>query len=279
MRRVLVVNGDDFGFTEGVNLGVVEAFERGVLRSATLMANGAAFEHAVELARRHPGLDVGCHLVLVGGRAVAPPRDKLPVSLGQLFFRLARGWRRPQIEAEFRAQLDRLLEAGVRPTHLDTHKHTHLAPPVLAALLGVAREYEIGWVRRPFDLPLSEAHGGAALPQRLLTRALRPLQRSFERKLLRFERRAADHFAGFQMTGRLRTRQLAGLIRALPEGVTEFMCHPGRCTADLLEAQTRLKQSREEELAALTSPEVREAVRESGVLLAGFGDLPDPGRP
>jgi predicted glycoside hydrolase/deacetylase ChbG (UPF0249 family) len=85
--------------------------------------------------------------------------------------------------------------------------------------------------------------------------------------------RATDHFAGFQMTGHYDAASLAKLLRALPEGSTEFMCHPGKLTESLRAAPTRLKESREQELRALTSPDVRAAIAERGVVLCGFPDL------
>ena len=151
MRR-LIVNADDFGFTTDVNTGIIEAHERGILTAATLMANGPTFEHAVELARRNPALDVGCHLVLVGvARSVAEPNWELPRTVPQLLWRLcngSRGW----IERELESQVEKILRAGMEPSHLDTHKHTHLAPPVLEAVCRVAERFSIPWVRRPFDL-------------------------------------------------------------------------------------------------------------------------------
>jgi predicted glycoside hydrolase/deacetylase ChbG (UPF0249 family) len=99
------------------------------------------------------------------------------------------------------------------------------------------------------------------------------VRRRFARVLARHGCRSTDHFAGFQITGRYTASDLARLIRSLPEGSTEFMCHPGFCTDELRAARTRLKESREEELRALTSPEVRAAVEESGVKLVNYREL------
>ena len=85
--------------------------------------------------------------------------------------------------------------------------------------------------------------------------------------------RSTDHFAGFQVTGRYAAADLARLIRALPEGSTEFMCHPGACGDELRGARTRLKESREQELRTLTSPEVRAALVEAGVELVTYRGL------
>jgi chitin disaccharide deacetylase len=258
----LVVNADDFGFTRDVNQGIVEAHCRGILTATTLMATGEAFEHAVQLARENPSLDVGCHLVLVG----APP---LPRTVLELTRALAAG--RIQIFDELTAQVRRILDEGLRPTHLDTHKHTHLLPPVLDAVARISEEYKIPWVRRPFDFPMTPA--GVSWTKRATSRAFRVVRRRFARVLARHGCRSTDHFAGFQITGRYTASDLARLIRSLPEGSTEFMCHPGFCTAELRGARTRLKESRERELHALTSPEARAALDESGVKLVNYRGL------
>ncbi len=267
--RLLIVNADDFGFTRDVNRGIVDAHRHGILTAATLMANGAAFDDAVGLARQTPALDIGCHLVLTGGRSVANPSRELPATVPALAAAIAA--RRLSIEGELAAQIRRVLDAGLQPTHLDTHKHTHLLPPVLDAVAALAGEFGIRWVRRPFDFP--RTGGGMPLWMRAAAIGIRVLQRRFERILARHDCRATDHFAGFQMTGRFRTRQLADLIRNLPDGLTEFMCHPGFATAELLAARTRLKGSRQRELEALTSPETRRAVEDAGVRLVSYRDL------
>jgi len=268
-RKQLVVNADDFGFTPDVNEGIVEAHRRGILTAATLMANGAAFDDAVKLARQTPSLDIGAHLVIVGGRSTLTGRP-LPASVPRLLAAIAR--RDIRVYEELRDQVRRIVDAGLRPTHLDAHKHTHVAPPVLDAVARIAEEFGIRWVRRPFDFPLN------ALPvppaRRFLSQALGLLLRArFHRVLARRGCRTTDHFAGFQITGRFRTPELVALMAAIPEGSTELMCHPGRCGEALRNARTRLKESRERELEALVSREAREAVERNGIALVNYGGL------
>jgi predicted glycoside hydrolase/deacetylase ChbG (UPF0249 family) len=269
MGRRLVVNADDFGFTRDVNRGIIEAHVNGILTATTLMANGGAFEDAVSLGQVHPGLDIGCHLVLVQGPSLALPGSMLPATLPQLLQALA--LRRINPYLEFRAQIERIFAAGLQPLHLDTHKHTHLLPPVLEAVARLSGEFRIPWVRRPFDLPL--VAGEAPWTKRVLTRGVGFLRAQVHRTLESHGCRTTDHFAGFQLTGLFRAGELASLIRTLPEGTTEFMCHPGRCTEELRGAATRLKESRERELEALVSDAVREALRSGGVELLRYRDL------
>ena len=137
--RTLHVNADDFGFTRDVNEGIVHAHHAGILTATTLMANGAAFEHAVGLARATPTLDVGCHLVLTGGVSVVSG-SPLPGDVKQVMLAVASGRLDPYVE--LRAQISRIMAAGIRPTHLDTHKHTHLFPPVLNAVARLGEDSE-----------------------------------------------------------------------------------------------------------------------------------------
>ena len=267
--RQLIVNADDFGFTRDVNRGIIEAHTHGILTAATLMANGDAFDDAVRLAREHPSLDVGCHLVLVQGRSVLRPGAALPASVSHLVSALCR--RGIRVYDELRAQVERIAGAGLRPTHLDTHKHTHLLPPVLDAVCRLSREFAIPWVRRPFDFPLSA--GSVPFMQRALSRSLHGLRVQFHGKLARHGCRTTDQFAGFQLTGRFRARELAELLRALPPGVTEFMCHPGYCTDELRAMSTRLKDSRAQELEALVAAEVREVLNSERIQLVSYREL------
>jgi predicted glycoside hydrolase/deacetylase ChbG (UPF0249 family) len=236
----LIVNADDFGFTHDVNEGIIEAHRRGVLTATTLMATGAAFDHATELAKKTPGLDVGAHLVLIGGPG-------MPRTVAALVKQVALG--STKIYDELDAQLRRIAAAGIRATHLDTHKHTHLLPPVLDAVARLAREHRITWVRRPLNLPVLTG------------------------KLRRSGCKVTDRFEGFSLTGKFHTRELVAFLDRLRPGLTEFMCHPGRCSDELRCAETRLKESRQRELEALIAPETREALERNCVELTNYREL------
>jgi predicted glycoside hydrolase/deacetylase ChbG (UPF0249 family) len=270
MSKQLVVNADDFGFTPDVNQGIIEAHRNGILTATTLMANGDAFDDALRLRRETPALDIGCHLVLIGGLSLVSGRP-YPSSITQLLAALAR--REFRVYEELAPQVRRILDAGIRPTHLDTHKHTHLAPPVLEAVARISEEFGIRWVRRPFDFPLHALSGGVPRMKQWTSRALGMMRARFHRVLARHGCRTTDHFAGFQITGRFRAAELVELMAVIPEGSTELMVHPGRCGPALRAAPTRLKESREEELAALVAPEVRDAMARHGIELVNYAGL------
>jgi predicted glycoside hydrolase/deacetylase ChbG (UPF0249 family) len=275
-RKQLVVNADDFGFTPDVNAGIVEAHRYGILTATTLMANGDAFDDAVRLARETPTLDIGCHLVLIGGRSLLTG-EPLPATAPQLVAALAMG--RIRVYDELAAQLRRIADTGLGPTHLDTHKHTHLAPTVLNAVARVAEEFGVRWVRRPFDFPLHTLRQGVPRMKRLTSDALGLMRRRFHRVLAKHGCRTTDHFAGFQITGHFRTQELIELMSVIPQGSTELMVHPGRCGPALRAARTRLKESREAELAALVAPEVRAAMLRHGIALVNYKGLESEPQP
>lgn len=262
------MNADDFGFTKDVNDGIIEAHRNGILTATTLMANGDAFDHAVSLARENPSLDIGCHLVLVGGVSIVDGRP-FPATVGQLIREILA--RRINPFLELRAQIERIITAGVSPTHLDTHKHTHLFPPVLDAVAKLGNEFGIRWVRRPFDFPLQG--GPVPLSRRIISRSLGFLRPQFHGVLQRNGCQTTDYFAGFELTGAFHASDLVRLIGALPDGSTEFMCHPGFLRDELRQARTRLKESREQELRALVDPGLRDALSRSGVRLARYREL------
>jgi len=256
----LIVNADDFGFTRDVNAGIAEAHTRGILTATTLMANGGAFEDAVVVARNIPTLDVGIHFVLVGGDSVLTG-NPFPKTVPELARAVYSG--QLDLYGEFAAQAAKIRAAGITPTHADTHKHTHLLPPVCRALCTVAEEYHIPFVRRPCDLDLPYR---ASVTTKLVNSLVRRLARGMDLSPLR----STDHFAGFAITGRFDAAVLQALFAKLPDGVTELMTHPGHCTAELQQAPTRLKQSRAAELKALIAPETRAALDSNQIALTTY---------
>ena len=257
--KQLVINADDFGFTADVNAGIVEAHRNGVLTSTTLMATGGAFEEAVRLAHETPSLDIGCHLVLVQGESLVTGR-KLPDTVAALLPALVRKQLDPY--TELKAQIEKIFSAGIKPSHFDTHKHTHLLPTVFRAVTQLAKEYQVRYVR----LPLDRTFAFSAAPIYFASHFYRRFTR-------RYGVLTTDHFLGFRLTGFLTEETFAGALARLRDGTTEFMCHPGYLGAELKSAPTRLKEARVREVEALTSPQIRRLIKEAGIRVSGFDNL------
>jgi chitin disaccharide deacetylase len=278
--RRLIVNGDDFGLTLGVNRAVMELHQKGVLTSATLMARAPATEDAVALALKTPTLGTGCHIVLVDGVPLLPAHE-IPTLVDQktgrfypspgAFLRhlLLGRIRQAEIEAETAAQIASLQYRGMRLTHIDTHKHTHMFRAVLSPLLRAARAAGIRAVRNPFEPAWScRATPGAPLVRRIEVDLLRPLEPAFHRIAAEEGFATTSGALGVLATGTLNTTTITSLLRSLPPGTWELVTHPGYNDSDLDHARTRLTASREAERQALLAIE-----RTDGLELVSFEHL------
>jgi hopanoid biosynthesis associated protein HpnK len=284
--RRLIVNADDFGLTPGVNRAIVEAHAEGSVTSATLMANSAAFDNAVSLAKAQTQLGVGCHVVLVNGSPVLP-RDEVrglissgsgrfAESLYGFALRVATGRTDArEIEAEVSAQLRKLQSASIAISHIDTHKHTHVLPQVLRPLLRAARGRGVRAVRNPFEpIRSSWLRGYTGMwGQYGKIKLLHLLAGRFREEVARAGMTTTDGTIGIVATGFMDEVLLRRMVEALPEGTWELVCHPGYNDAALKAARTRLRGSRAEELRLLTSPNVREMLARSGVGVISYRDL------
>lgn len=275
-RRAIIFNADDFGLTAGVNAGVIEAHRAGLVGSASLMVTTPAFDGALELARAHPALDLGIHLALTG----VPPAlahdaasglvagDRFH-SLGVLLARLASGRvSAPALRAELRAQLERALASGLTFTHLDSHHHVHLLPHISTVVGELARECGIACVRRVPALEAGTPCRPAQVLKRLMLRGADWRAQPALRGL-----RHADAFRGVPFPA-----NLAGwrrLLRGVPTGTTEFMCHPGRHDPAVA-AFDSLVAGRAVELAWLRQPALAALLRAHGITPASFVDLDCP---
>ncbi|HEY4356617.1 MAG TPA: ChbG/HpnK family deacetylase [Acidobacteriaceae bacterium] len=260
----LILNADDFGQTLGINRAIQELHTAGALTSATLMANSAAFDDAVAIAQSLPTLGVGCHVVLIDGTPLSPPANiptllgpdgkNFRTSLAEFWLAALRGKIDPaDIERETSAQIRKLQDAGIGVTHLDTHKHTHILPAVAAPLLRIAERLGIRAIRSPFEQPWSLALSHGPLLRRAQVRVMRILRPRFQ-ALPQIRSGAVcttDGTLGISATGRLDTSTLDALLRAMPEGTWELVCHPGYNDSDLKAIPTRLRETREVERQAL----------------------------
>jgi hopanoid biosynthesis associated protein HpnK len=287
--RCLIINADDFGLTSGVNQAIVEGNQHGTITSTTLMATGAAFDDAVELARSCPSLSVGCHVVLVDGAPVlnasqipslidgdSPDPAHFRQGWGS-FVRAALSGRLAsyEIEAEATAQIRRLQSAGIVVSHLDTHKHAHMFPAVLRPLLQAAQACGVRAVRNPFEpARLSLLAQRPGLWKRwMATRMLRRFAGTFRRAVLDAGMAAPDGALGVTATGALDVQLLAWIIERLPEGTWELVCHPGYNDTQLQAVRTRLRQSRMQELELLTSCATLELLSRNSIDLISYRQL------
>lgn len=282
----LIVNADDFGLTTGVNRAIVEAHQRGIVSSATLMANGAQFDDAVQSVNSVPKLAIGCHIDLIQLSPVSANDEvRTLVVNGHFrpgFARFAANVMRGKINAaeimaEATAQIRKLQAAGIRVSHFDTHKHTHVFPPVLKALLRAAKECGVRAVRNPFEPESAVSLRRAVERWHVLSRwvavqSLRTLAADFRRQVENTGLATTDGTVGIALTGHMDQRSLCELLKQVPQGTWELVTHPGYSTPELA-GLSKLTRSREEELRLLTSDETRRAIEQAGIEIISYSEL------
>jgi len=289
---MLILNADDFGLTPGINRAIAELHAAGALTSATLMASGPAFDDAVRVARAHPTLGVGCHIVLTDGSPISPPhtiptllgpdkktfRPKLTHFLRDLFLNRIDP---ADIAREAHAQITRLQQNGIHPTHIDTHKHTHLFPSVARPLLEAAERTGIPAIRNPFEPPWSIALGKSPLLRRLQLRVLAPLRPRFLAlpQIKSGTILTTDGTLAISATGSLTPQTLTQTLAAMPAGTWELVCHPGYNDTDLDAITTRLRAHREIELHALLQAFATDSPHPSTVELINYAAVSAPSPP
>jgi hopanoid biosynthesis associated protein HpnK len=273
--KQLIVNADDFGLTPGVNRGVLRAFQNGIVTSASLLVVGSAFEEAVVLARANPGLDIGLHLALVEERAVlgremlptlVDETGRFPRTSGEFFRRAFLGrinW--GEVEREIAAQIARFQKTGLRLSHINSHQHLHMFPPVFRIVRRLTREMDNLWIRNPMG-PWRKSPDVRMRRwvQRLgLNLTCLSVRRLYGSSLPDMP----DGLYGFEVGGCLTRSALQQIARRIPDGVYELICHPGE---DDTETRTRYSNwgyRWAEELEALTAPETRVALEKQGIVL------------
>jgi predicted glycoside hydrolase/deacetylase ChbG (UPF0249 family) len=269
----LIVNADDFGISEAVNRGIVEAFDSGIVTSTSLMATGSAFEHAAALARARPRLALGVHLVLTehrplaGSSAVASlvgPDGRFPPHVKQLLRAALRGRiTLSEVRLELDAQIRRVRNAGLAVSHVDGHQQVHVVPGVARVVAELAAAHGISAVRYPAErlrgyMLRHPRHARRVVEQAALGLfcAASPLRRL----------RRSDDFVGFYFGGRLDEANLAAVLADLPTvgRTVELMCHPG---CEDMQPKGDWAYAWAAERDALTSPRIRELVVARGLQL------------
>jgi chitin disaccharide deacetylase len=258
------------------------------------MANGPAFEDAVNAARSAPHLSVGCHVVLVDGTPVSPAGaldtlvairsaepGKFYSSLSAFAARaMLGGFDRDQLVEEVTAQIKKIQAAGIEVTHLDTHKHAHVFPEILAALLRAARICGVRAIRNPIvpvkALPTRQFKAKPQLWKRYgQVRMLQTFSRQFRERTKRAGLLTPDGVIGVIETGALGSVEalLRQVLSSLPEGTWELVCHPGYGDAELSATGTRLVDSRDEERRLLVSSELRQFLDEQKIHVFGYREF------
>ena len=279
--KELIINADDFGLSGGANKAIVKAWQEGILTSTSLMVGGRGFEEAVALAGENPGLQVGLHLTLVQGRAVAehPGFPSLvdregnfsndPVLAGMRYFFLKS--LRKQLYREIEVQIEKFLATGIPLSHVDGHLNIHMHPVVFDILLELMPRYGIA----TFRLSRERFFNDLAIDRRRIVGKaadafiFASLSRRCKPELAMRRISHTDEVKGLLNSGRMTEDYLLKAIDTLDEGVTEIYFHPGCHPCD--ELKKWMPDYRHEgELAALTSTAVKEKLKNMGITLRNY---------
>lgn len=244
----LIVNADDFGYSKGVNLGIIEAYRNGIVTSTTLMANMPGVEHAVELARQAPSLGVGIHLVLTCGRPVSPDVPSLVDQDG----RFRKGQEQLEhataadIERELISQVEKFYATGLEPTHLDSHHHVHAHEMVFPIVKRLAERLQLP-LRRISMYPEHEELYGSVKT----TQAFYPT------------------FYGEQVS----LETIASILEQSADYETaEMMCHPAYLDEAILEGSS-YALPRAKELSILTDERVKQMIARTNCELVTYKEI------
>lgn len=281
MDKRIIINADDFGLCSGVNQAVAQAHTRGVLTSTTIMANMPAAEAAVKLAKQMPGLGVGVHLNLFKGRPLSKDGNinYLLDDSGDFAFSttklsllsVCRRKIRNAIRTELAAQIQWAIDNGLKPTHLDSHKHIHSFPAIFPIVCDLARRFEISAIRfifepkrllaMPWPLP-SEGGRKRARNARIMAKINRMQNSAFLK---------TDCLLGVAHMGKIDVNFFKAVALYNPAATAEIMTHPG-LDDDTEKGKSSIHQRRGE-LEALCSEKTKQYLKNAGIKLVHYGQL------
>lgn len=279
--KQLIITSDDFGLSSGVNRAVEKAWQDGILTCASIMPGAAGFDEAVAIAKRNPGLQVGLHLTLVQGQAVLPPEqipglvDKAgnfsnnPVTAGMRYF-FDKGIYK-QIKREIEAQIQKVRAAGIQLSHLDGHLNIHLHPTVFNFLTDLMPQYGISSFRLSRERLF---HNLRFNNERILGKVVEQgifgsLARNSRSHLKRLGIRHAAEVKGVLNSGRMTEEYILNILDGLQDGVTEIYFHPG-ILPDAEITRRMPDYHHMDELAAITSPAVRQKLKELQITVQNY---------
>ncbi|HVS30453.1 MAG TPA: ChbG/HpnK family deacetylase [Thermoanaerobaculia bacterium] len=243
MKR-LIVTADDVGLHRGMTEGAIRAHSAGIVTACSVVANGQAFDDAVARLREVPSLEVGVHLTLVEERALTTGR---PMPKNYVRFILGR---KGNVEPELRAQIEKVLKAGLPVTHLNGHQHLHQIPSIFAVVEKLSDEYRIGYVR-----VVRDAGGHGSMARRLAIGVLNRVAARGARTI------------GVMEAGHLTADRVIALLDSV-EGVTELVTHPGIGVT----GYSHWNYEWDVETAALCDPRLRAEIARRGIELVGPSD-------
>jgi len=290
--KSIIINADDFGLSRSINRGIIQAYKEGVLTSSSLLVNMPGFEDAVNLIKDNPGLDIGLHINFFRGRPVMPPDKTATITdakgffLQDVFSIATKIYQRrislKELEAECEAQIKMALDKGINITHLDSEKHLHLISHVYNIVVKLAKKYGINKIRNINEYPYISRfllNGKHIFNSSLCKTAILQLLSMCRKKINSLNSiKTADYSFGLWDSGSMTLSKYKRLFEHLANGTTEILCHPGYIDEEwrkppLNREKYYMTLNREEELAALLSPRLKEIIQKLNIRLTNYEEL------
>ena len=258
-EKKLIVTADDFGLTEGINKGIIDACRKGIVTRTSIMANGEAFEHAISLAKQIKTLKIGVHLTIVDETPTNPPYKikSLVTSNGKLLNKynfltkyILRRISLNEVYTELESQIQKVLSAGININHIDSHQHLHMLPAIFKQTIDLANKYQINKIR-------IIQHNFAQI-RCIKEFCLILLTKINKRNILHSNIDFTDKFLGLKESGNLKEMEILNLLDKIKSGSTEMMCHPGYRDEGYYNKYSQWTYHQEEELKALFSEKIIE---------------------
>lgn len=275
MPKKLIINADDFGMTIDISRGIIAAASGGVIRATSVITSCPDFVISMQALKQSGfDLDLGLHANLTWGRPISDPSiipsliDKngcfLPRAklLVRSFMRMINS---QEAFIEIRAQAEKLISCGTKITHLDGHHHVHAFPCIAAATEKVALEFKIPYIRSPREGTWSSWQKAALRRLAILT-----MSGSNPNYWKKRGFASSDHFGGFTLgAGPNIEERWSAAIKRLPDGISEFMVHPGYCPQPL----DGYGVLRESEIPHLSNPSLKAEIEKNGIEILSFKDV------
>ena len=282
MDKRIIINADDFGLCDTVNKAVAQAHTKGVLTSATIMANMPAAKDAIKIARQLPALGIGVHLNLSMGqplsndicvKSLLNKNGNLGLSPAKLTILSTLSHKfRTAIRTELASQIQWVIDNGLTPTHLDSHKHIHSFPAIFPIVCELARRFKIPAIRftyepkqilrLPWPLP---SEGGRKRAGKI--RAMAKINHMQNADFLK-----TDALLGIAHLGKINVNFFRAVTLYTPVATAEVMTHPGLDNGTETD-ETRLLHQRKGELEALCSERTKQYFEDSKIKLVHYGQL------
>ncbi|MDP8299168.1 MAG: ChbG/HpnK family deacetylase [Candidatus Tantalella remota] len=273
----LIVNADDIGLSASINEAARDCYNSGSITGVSVISCGSAFREGAAILRDIKKTDVGVHLTLTGG---FPPREKETSRIkgllagkrsfvkgyGPFLVKYLRGTlKTDEIYRELKAQVSRVKDVGLTITHLDSHEHVHMLPPVLKVTLELAKEFDVPYIRLPLE-PSGAA--GVDLSMKDLARyaGLKVFAYASKKRLVSGTTGCNDAFLGHFHSGRMNKEILLKLLDIVPEGVCELAMHPGVMSPKLIETSPWHRNA-QQELDILLDEGWMSRIEERGITL------------